>query len=127
MSTIHMFKLRHDVDPQYLTMAVFSAVRGPDMPSSRDGRNHHYSEIKDLVTARIRSLLFAGHVADWGSWTREPFSAHECELLKDAIAHIHAPVDDPYIDHLRDAVAATSSAPVWGGFASQITNTLWGH
>jgi len=100
---------------------ILSALRGPD-----DDADY---ELKELVTARIRSIVFAKTKDEsvFGIYNDTPLAGTELDALtpnKRSSGDVYPP---HFVSHLWEAVNATVDHPVWGGLGRRLLRRLIGH
>ena len=111
---------------------VFDAApRGPDGPQDDEDNIALREVIRALatvkwhVTARLRALRYAEAHGAWRN--SEPLDDWALRDLARALPAAQAFVGwRHFVEHTRDAVALTASAPIWSGRAEEVDRLLSG-
>jgi len=111
--------------PHYLVMA---AVRGPDHGGTDS------MQLKAIVTARIRGIIYPRGQSDpgcWGDIIITPLTQTEVEDVEAIVPRLTSATraegrSNHYLNHLFDAVSVTVRHPIWGGLGSKLATALKG-
>lgn len=102
--------------------SLLAAVRGPD------AEDHlALQELKGIVTERVRGILFT-YCETAGNWTIGVLEQDEVNKVRKICARLYRRNQQGhFLQHLKEAVIASASHPIWNGFASSLIAALDGN
>jgi len=107
---------------------ILAAVRGPDVDLGEYDTLQGYptDQIKDLVTARVRAIVFEESSVTEGSlYCSKPFDAEDLDDLKRLMDEVGRHKEARhFLQHLRRAVQASHEHPIWAQYAGEIIEVL---
>lgn len=104
---------------------LLAATRGPDAYDFEV-----LQDMKDILTKRVRTVVFDNNVFEKYLGSQPPFSEEEFQRLVGCIytgdKRVYPEITNNrhYRQHLADAIIASHDHPIWNGYADKIADTL---